>query len=190
MPRINLLPWREELRKERQKNFSLAAAAAVALGALVWFTFSQHVDNQIAYQNARNEFLKAEIARLDEQITEIINLEAQKERLLARMEIIEQLQKSRPQIVHLFDELVKTLPEGVQLVSVTQSGNRLEIKGIAQSSSRISSYMRNIDASEWLGDPDLGVVEVANEGRRRNARFTLFANQKQPGSESEQEASE
>lgn len=181
MPRINLLPWREQLRKERQKNFSLAAAAAVALGAGIWFLYSTHVENNITYQTERNEFLKKEIAVLDEQIAEIINLEAQKERLLARMAIIEELQKSRPQIVHLFDELVRTLPDGVQLTSVVQNGDRLEIKGVAQSSSRISSYMRNIDASEWLGNPDLGVVEVSADGRRRNARFTLFASQRQPG---------
>ncbi len=185
MPRINLLPWREQLRKERQKNFSLAAAAAVVLGVGTWFLYSNHVENKITYQHQRNEFLNKEIALLDEQIAEIINLEARKEKLLARMEIIEQLQKSRPQIVHLFDELVKTLPEGVYLTSIIQNGDRLEIKGVAQSSSRISSYMRNIDASDWLGNPDLGVVEVAADGRRRNARFTLFATQKRPADASE-----
>lgn len=180
MPRINLLPWREELRKERQKNFSLSAVAAVLIGAGVWFLYSNHVESNIEYQHQRNEFLMQEIKLLDEQIAEIIDLEAQKERLLARMKIIEELQKSRPQIVHLFDELVKTLPEGVYLTSIVQNGDRLELKGVAQSSSRISSYMRNIDASDWLRDPDLGVVEVASDGRRRNARFTLFANQTQP----------
>ena len=189
MPRINLLPWREELRRERQKNFSMAAVAAVVLGAGVFMLYSRHVDNQIAYQQSRNDFLNEEIKKLDQQIAEIIDLEAQKERLIARMEIIGQLQKSRPQIVHLFDELVETLPDGVYLTSVVQTGDRLEIKGVAQSSSRISSYMRNIDASEWLGDPDLGVVEVAAEGRRRSARFTLFANQKAP-SAGDEEASE
>ncbi len=186
MPRINLLPWREELRKERQKNFSLAAVAAVALGVGVYLLYSNHVDNKIEYQQSRNAFLEAEIARLDEQITEIINLEAQKERLIARMEIIEELQKSRPQVVHLFDELVRTLPEGVQLTSVVQTGDRLEIKGVAQSSSRISNYMRNIDASGWMGDPDLGVVEVSEQGRRRTAAFTLFATQKHPEDEIEE----
>ncbi len=186
MPRINLLPWREELRKQRQKNFSLAAVGAVVLGVLVYLLYSNHISNEIEYQEARNQFLENEIARLDEQINEIIDLEARKERLLARMEIIEQLQKSRPQVVHLMDELVQTLPEGVQLTAVTQTGNRLEIKGVAQSSSRISNYMRNIDASDWIGNPDLGVVQVSEQGRRRSATFTLFATQQQPGNENEE----
>lgn len=185
MPRINLLPWRDELRKQRQKNFSLAAIAAVAMGAIVYLLYNNHINNAIEYQQVRNQYLEAEIKLLDEQINEIIDLEAQKERLLARMRIIEQLQKSRPQVVHLIDELVRTLPEGVQLTSLVQTGDRLEIKGVAQSSSRISNYMRNIDASEWMGDPDLGVVEVSEQGRRRNAIFTLFAKQKNPQIESE-----
>ncbi|NNF52205.1 MAG: PilN domain-containing protein [Gammaproteobacteria bacterium] len=180
MPRINLLPWRDELRKQRQKNFSLAAVAAVAMGAVVYLLYNNSINSSIEYQQVRNQFLEAEIALLDEQINEIIDLEAQKERLLARMAIIEQLQKSRPQVVHLIDELVATLPEGVQLTSVAQSGDRLEIKGVAQSSSRISNYMRNIDASDWMGDPDLGVVEVSDQGRRRTAIFTLFATQENP----------
>ncbi len=180
MPRINLLPWREELRKQRQKNFSLAAVAAVALGAAVYLFYNNMINNEIEYQQVRNQYLEKEITLLDEQINEIIDLEAQKERLLARMQIIEQLQKSRPQVVHLIDELVRTLPEGVQLTSVVQTGDRLEIKGVAQSSSRISNYMRNIDASDWMGDPDLGVVEVSDQGRRRTAIFTLFAKQKNP----------
>ncbi len=186
MPRINLLPWREELRKQRQKNFSLAAIGAVILGVGVFLVYSNYISNEIEYQQARNQFLESEIARLDKQINEIIDLEARKERLLARMEIIEELQKSRPQVVHLFDELVRTLPEGVQLTSVVQTGDRLEIKGVAQSSSRISNYMRNIDASDWMGDPDLGVVEVSEQGRRRTATFTLFATQKHPQDETEE----
>jgi len=115
MPRINLLPWREELRKERQKNFAIAAVIAVLFGLLV-VVFSNYVYSaKIDYQNARNDLLRNEIKELDKQIEEINDLEAQKERLLARMEIIEQLQRSRPEVVHLVDQLARTVPDGVFL---------------------------------------------------------------------------
>jgi type IV pilus assembly protein PilN len=131
----------------------------------------------IDYQDARNKYLQTEIATLDKQIAEIKELETTKERLLARMQIIEQLQRSRPEVVHIFDELVRRLPDGVFLKSVKQTGNRLSIKGVAQSSTRVSALMRNIDASEWLTDPGLDVVETKEQGRARNSEFTIFASQ-------------
>jgi type IV pilus assembly protein PilN len=180
MPRINLLPWREEQRKQRLKNFGIAAGVAVALGvAVVWYAHWT-VSNFIEYQQARNAFLENEIAILDKQIAEIKELESTKERLLARMEIIEQLQRSRPEVVHLIDELVRRLPDGVYLKSVKQTGNRLSIKGVAQSSTRVSAFMRNIDASDWLADPGLDVVETVEDGRVRNSEFTIFATQVSP----------
>ena len=177
MPRINLLPWREELRKQRQRNFTIAAAAAVIIGIGVILLTRITLGNMIENQNERNDLLKAEIAALDEQITEINGLESQKQRLLARMEIIERLQQSRPEVVHLFDELARTLPEGVYLTSVEQSGHNLQISGRAESSTRVSTYMRNIDASEWLADPGLVKVETQSGERGRNAAFSVTARQ-------------
>ncbi|MEQ1579093.1 MAG: PilN domain-containing protein [Steroidobacteraceae bacterium] len=133
-------------------------------------------DSAISSQNERNQVLKNEIANLDKEITEILGLEQQKQRLLARMQVIEQLQRSRPEVVHLFDQLVRTVPDGVYLTGVKQTGKRVQLNGVAQSSTRVSSYMRNIDASEWMADPALEVVETkgsANSG----AQFTLYANQ-------------
>jgi type IV pilus assembly protein PilN len=177
MPRVNLLPWRAEQRTQRKKEFLGALGIAVAVGAAiilgVKFTYNSWIDNQ----QARNSLLKQEITLLDKQIQEILGLENQKERLLARMEIIEQLQRSRPESVHLFDELVQTLPEGVYLTDVSQNGRRVQIKGAAQSSTRVSALMRNIDSSDWLKDPGLDVVETVNDGPARNAAFTVFAQQ-------------
>jgi type IV pilus assembly protein PilN len=124
-------------------------------------------------QQARNDLLKSEIALLDKQIEEILALEEQKARMVARMEVIERLQKSRPQVVKLFDDMVKTLPEGVYLSSVKQSARRLEFEGVAQSSTRVSAFMRNIDESEVLAKPDLKVIETATPGA--GSKFTLFA---------------
>jgi type IV pilus assembly protein PilN len=176
MPRINLLPWREELRQKRKKDFMVAMLAALLFGGLVVYGSKLTVQGWIGNQNSRNKVLKDEIAKLDKQIAEISGLETQKNRLIARMEIIDQLQRSRPEIVHLFDELVKTLPEGVYLTEVKQTGNRIEIHGQAQSSTRVSALMRNIDGSDWLKEPSLGVVETANNAAHYS-KFTIFAQQ-------------
>ena len=127
----------------------------------------------IEHQQERNDILTDEIAELDKQIEEIIGLEARSSRLLARMEIIETLQRSRPEIVHVFDELVRMLPDGVYLTALKQTGNRIEMRGVAQSSTRVSAFMRNIDSSEWLADPALEVVETQGRDSRqpdRNSR--------------------
>lgn len=177
MPRINLLPWREELRQKRKKDFLLALVGAVLLGGLLSYGYKLTVQSQISNQQARNALLRDEIGELDEQIEEILELENQKNRLIARMEIIDQLQRSRPEVVHLFDELVETLPEGVYLTEVTQNNARIEIRGSAQSSTRVSALMRNIDASDWLKSPGLDVVETVESGPGRSAQFTIFAEQ-------------
>ena len=178
MPRINLLPWREEERKRRQREFGVALAAGVVAAVLVvmatMFVYSQMIDNQLS----RNERLRVEIAELDKSISEIDGLERQKERLLARMEIIEQLQKSRPEIVHLFDEIARQLPEGVYLTGMKQTGRRVEIRGIAQSSTRVSALMRAIDASEWMADPEVDRVETTQSGASRQAEFVVYLRQK------------
>ena len=146
MPRINLLPWREEQRKERQKNFLIASGSAVLMGIITIMLVSWTYDRFISYQNARNNILEVQIDLLDKKIESIRGLEREKERLIARMEIIERLQKSRPEVVHLFDEMVHTIPDGVYLTSFKQTDRRLEIKGVAESTTRVSAYMRNIDS--------------------------------------------
>lgn len=179
MPKINLLPWREEQRKERQKLFLISVAGAVVLGlgviAATNFVYSGRID----YQRDRNGLLSAEIKKLDERIKDIDGIERQKERLLARMEVIEELQRSRPEVVHLFDELTRTVPDGVHLESVTQSGRSIRLSGVAQSSTRVSSYMRNVNESEWLENPDLVKIETLSGGSQRERfSFELSARQK------------
>jgi type IV pilus assembly protein PilN len=176
MPRINLLPWREAERKERKLRF-LVALGGATLGSLVamggaWLMF----DSMIDAQDSRNEMLRGEIKLLDKQIEEINNLESSKQKFIARMEIIEKLQRSRPEIVHVFDEIVRQLPEGVYLTAVKQQDKRLKFDGVAQSSTRVSAFMRNIDGSEWLKNPELEVVETKS-GQAVGSSFTLFADQ-------------
>ena len=188
MPRINLLPWREEERKKRQRDFGVALAgamvAAVAVVLLTMLAFNQMISNQ----EARNQRLENEIAELEKSITEIDGLERQKERLLARMEIIEQLQKSRPEIVHLFDEIARQMPEGVYLTGMRQQGSRVEVRGVAQSSTRVSALMRAIDSSEWMMDPEVERVETTQSGNSRQAEFVLYLKQESPGSDDEEMA--
>ena len=177
MPRINLLPWRAQQRAQRQKEFGLAVLGALlAAGAVMLFT-SWAISGAIDRQHDRNEVLKKEIAELDKQITEILGLEAQKQRLVARMDIITRLQRSRPEVVHVFDQLARTLPDGVYLTSVKQTDKKLELHGVAQSSTRVSTFMRNIESSPWLMNPELQVVETLKSGGV-GSEFTLFATQK------------
>jgi len=187
MPRINLLPWREAKRKKRQRDFGVAMAGGVVAAVigifLTMFVFSQMIDNQ----ESRNARLTAEIVELQKDITEIDGLERQKERLLARMEIIEQLQQSRPEIVHLFDEITRQMPEGVYLTGMKQTGSRVEIRGIAQSSTRVSALMRQIDSSEWMADPDVDKVETTQSGASRQAAFVLYLKQVHQGGDMEEE---
>lgn len=184
MPRINLLPWRELDRKRKRQEFIVAVGGAVILAALLGFVFKIQMGAAIDSQNERNQYLNDEITQLNKQIEEILGLEQQKQRLLARMEVIEQLQRSRPEVVHLFDQLVKILPDGVYLTSVKQTDRRIQIKGIAESSTRVSAFMRNIDSSEWLKDPALEIVETKGSGDA-GAEFTLYANQATPKSADE-----
>lgn len=178
MPRINLLPWRDELRGERRNQFFIALGAAAAVAALLILIGNLTFGSIIGHQQDRNRLLQSEIDLLNIKIKEIIDLEDQKDRLLARMEIIEQLQRSRPGIVHVFEDLVTTLPDGVYLNEIKQNGSRIEIVGSAESNTRVSALMRNIDSSNWLSSPDLEVVEVksgaAGSGRRAS-EFTVFA---------------
>src|SRR5476649_262995 len=173
MPRINLLPWREQERKVRRREFLVAAGAAVfAAGILIVvgkLVYASWTDTQIE----KNNLLKKEIVKLDAQIADIQDLETRKQRLVARMEIIERLQRKRPEIVHLFDELVKIVPEGIYLTQIKETGKKLEMKGVAQSSTRVSTFMRNIDSSSWMDNPQLQVVETAKDSPTGGSSFTL-----------------
>lgn len=177
MPQINLLPWRQLERAKRQKDFGLMAIGALLAAAAVMLFTIWGISSATDRQRERNQLLKSEISELDKQITEILGLEAQKHRLEARMDIIERLQRSRPEVVHVFDQLARTLPDGVYLTSVKETDKKLELKGVAQSSTRVSTLMRNIEASQWLSDPQLQVVETLKQGGA-GSEFTLFATQK------------
>lgn len=186
MPRINLLPWREEQRKERRQAFFVSLGVAAVVAGISTFGVNLYFSSLVDAQQSRNDRLNAEIASLDKQISEIESLEQQKQQFIARMEIIERLQSSRPAIVHVFDELARTLPDGTQLTGITQTGNRLKIEGLAQSSTRVSTFMRNIDESEWMRNPELEVIET-RENAALGANFVLFAEQVTPGQSEEGE---
>ena len=173
MVKINLLDWRAELREKRRKRFfavlilsALAALLTVLAGIGV---LSQRVD----HQKARNDILRREIADLDKQIVEIQELEKVKANLLARMRVIEKLQASRSAMVHFFDEVVNTLPEGVFLTGLKQSGQEVAIDGIAESNGRISSYMKNLENSQWFAEPNLIVIKTVERDKRRQSEFSL-----------------
>lgn len=176
MPRINLLPWREAQRKDRKLAFLVALGIAALAAGVTAFAAYLMYGSMIEAQQRRNNNLHAAIRTLDHQIEEINSLETAKQKFIARMEIIEKLQRSRPEIVHVFDEVVRTLPEGVYLTAVKQNGMRLKFEGIAQSSTRVSSFMRNIDGSQWLRNPELEVVQTS-KGTGPGSSFTLTADQ-------------
>ena len=176
MPRINLLPHRESKRRERKLKFLVALGGAAIAAGVVAFTVYLAYGSMIEAQQRRNTELRTQIKKLDKQIEEINDLESAKQKLIARMQIIEKLQRSRPEIVHVFDEIVRTLPEGVYLSSVRQNGPRLKFEGVAQSSTRVSSFMRNIDGSQWLRNPELEVVQTS-KGTGPGSSFALTADQ-------------
>jgi type IV pilus assembly protein PilN len=177
MAHINLLPWREELRKQRQKEFVTMAGLAVLFAAAIWGLVHMQMDNRINAQNQRNAYLEQQIKVLDGKIARIQELEKTRANLLARMNIIQQLQSSRPESVHLMDQLVRTLPDGVHLTSIKQAGAALTLVGQAQSNARVSAYMRNIDGSEWMANPRLDFIQTREVNQRRVAEFTLRAAQ-------------
>jgi type IV pilus assembly protein PilN len=175
MPRINLLPWREGQRKERKLAFAVAMGIAGVAACVTAFFAYLMMGSMIQAQVRRNDQLRTEIKAVDKQIEEINNLESAKQKFIARMKIIEQLQRSRPEIVHVFDEIVRTLPDGVYLTSVKQNAAKLKFEGVAQSSTRVSSFMRNIDGSDWLKNPELEVVQTAKANP--GSSFTLTADE-------------
>jgi type IV pilus assembly protein PilN len=188
MARINLLPWRERLRRQRQREFIFILAGAVVLTVLAGAYSWMHINGLIDYQESRNKFLQDEIAAVDKKLKSIQELDQIKARLIARMNVIQQLQSSRPQIVHLFDELVTTLPDGVYLTQVAQKGKQVTLNGQAQSNARVSALMRNVEDADWLAQPGLKVVETKKQQaatENEPAAFELVIKQKQPKEEEE-----
>jgi type IV pilus assembly protein PilN len=156
MARINLLPWREERRAEQKKEFLLALGFSVLAGVLVILVIHTYMEGRIDNQNARNRFISQHITQVDAQIKEIQEIDKQREELKTRMELIQELQHSRPEVVHIFDELPRIIPDGVHLTSLKRTGNLLEIRGRAESNTRISAFLRRLTESPWFGDsPDL-----------------------------------
>lgn len=186
MPSINLLPWRQALRQRRKKEFFIGVVASIALAALVTLLTHLTVSSMIDSQHQRNDLLKAEIAQLDKAIEQIVALEEQKDRMISRMEVIDRLQSSRPEVVKLFDQVVATLPEGLYLTTLKQTGRKIEFNGVAQSSTRVSAFMRNIDASETLSAPELKVIQTGRDAGP-GSQFTLYA-QMRAGAETEEPA--
>jgi type IV pilus assembly protein PilN len=176
MIRINLLPHREEARKAKKQQFFALVAGALMLGALVVFLGYTIINGQISDQNEANEFLKREIAVLDKQIAEIKRLKEQTQALLARKQIIEDLQRDRGETVYLLTELVRQVPDGVYLKSLKQDGTKVNITGYAQSNARVSALMRNLEASPWLESPQLIEVKAAVLNGRRTNEFAMNFN--------------
>jgi type IV pilus assembly protein PilN len=166
MPNINLLPWREKLKKEREARFGIAAAAGLAVGGLIVLGVHLYIQGLINYQQSRNSYLKKEISLMEAKIKEIENLEEKKQRLIERMNVIQELETSRPRIVHLFDELVTQTPDGVYFTNMKQKGEKITIEGYAQSDARVSSFMKAIERSEWMKNPT--IIEILRKGRDRS----------------------
>jgi type IV pilus assembly protein PilN len=183
--RINLLPWREAARQQRQKEFLIAGGIALGLTLAAAVLVHLFYEDRIGGQQSRNQYLEREIARLNIKIKEIQDLEKTKADLLSRMEIIQQLQKSRPEIVRLFDELVTAIPEGVYLTKIEQTGRSVVIEGRAQSNARVSAFMRKVEASRSIGKPRLMLIENKDKTDTGLSHFRLSFDQISPSSESE-----
>ncbi|MEH6785253.1 MAG: PilN domain-containing protein [Alcanivorax jadensis] len=184
---INLLPWREERRKRQQQEFIVLLAMAAIIGAVLFFGWKSVVDQKIADQRARNSHIQTRAAELDEKIKEINELKTRRDELVARMEVIQNLQGNRPTIVYVFDQLVKTLPEGVYYSKLERKGDAYTINGIAESNNRISRLMRNFDQSQWFKEAGLQSVTALEDGSQANS-FVLSVKQSSPTSKDEEES--
>lgn len=180
MSKINLLPWRAERRKLRQKQFFVALGISAAIAILAVVGVIKYFDALLGNQSQRNAYLQTEIKTLDDKIKEIESLDRKKASLLQRKQVIEELQASRSQMVHLFDELVRTIPEGVRLGSIKQAGTVLTLEGVTQSNARVSSYMRALEKSGWMSNPDLSIIEAKGKEKGMPYQFLLKVTMKQP----------
>lgn len=186
---INLLPWREERRKRQQQEFIILLVMAAALGAVLFFGWKSAIDQRIADQRARNSHIQTKAAELDEKIKEINELKTRRDELIARMEVIQNLQGNRPTIVYVFDQLVRALPDGIYFSRVERKGDLYTINGIAESNNRISRLMRNFDQSPWFKEANLQTVTALEDGSQANS-FTLNVKQSSPASNKEGEKNE
>ncbi|QHS10781.1 PilN domain-containing protein [Sinimarinibacterium sp. NLF-5-8] len=170
---INLLDWRAARREQRKQAFITHLALGIGVAAAAVFGVYTLVDGELSHQQQRNQYLQEQIKELDAQLVEIKELERTRANLIARMKVIEELEASRTASVHFFDEIVNTLPEGVNLTGLKQQGSSVTLEGIAESNGRISTYMKNLDASLWFSDPRLIVIKTNEKDQRRQAQFTL-----------------
>lgn len=173
MVRVNLLPWRETRREERQRNFIGAMVGAVVFAVLVVVLLHVVIATLIDYQRMRNHLLQKEITVLDNKISQIKSLKQTKKALLARMQIIEQLQMNRPQVVHLFDEIMQIIPEGMHFTEISRKGDVVTLRGFANSNTNVSSLMRRIDNSKWCGFPVLKEIKTDKAGLATTNQFSL-----------------
>jgi type IV pilus assembly protein PilN len=181
MAKVNLLPWRAERRRVRQQEFFYLLGAAVAVALVLGLAGVFYYSGELDGQNKRNAYLTDQISQLDVKLKEIEELDKKKDTLLRRKQVIEQLQANRSQMVHLFDELVRTIPDGVRLTSVKQNGDKLSLEGQSQSNARVSAYMRNIEASGWMTNPDLSVIEAQGQDKTLPYVFKLNLTLTKPG---------
>jgi type IV pilus assembly protein PilN len=177
---INLLPWRAQRRAQRQKQFYGMAVVAAVVGAALVLAGVTYMNSRIDHQEARNQMLQSEIRVLDRQIERIRDIDRQRQNVIDRIEVIQTLQASRPEAVHLFDQMVRTLPEGTFFQELRQEGDRIRLVGRAESNARISALMRRVDASPWLRDSTLQIIETRQEGPLQVRDFRLEALQTRP----------
>lgn len=182
MAKINLLPWREDRRNQLNQEFGVVVGAVAGVAILIIVAISFYYGQLIENQEARNQFMEQKIAELDKKIAAIKDLKAKKERLLQRIATIQKLQTNRTEIVHLFDEIVRRLPDGVYLKTMKQSGNNLTFNGVAESNTRVSEFVRNIEASEWMTSPNIDVIKRNQGSALRTSDFTLRLKQSSPKS--------
>lgn len=188
MARINLLPWREERRQERRKEFLIISALVALVGVLIIVLTEFVISSQIDNQQSRNAYLQQHISQLNRQVKEIKDLEKRRQDLLERMKIIQDLQGKRPLIVRLFDEQVRTLPDGVFFRSLKRNEDKIVVDGVAESNNRISSLMRNLDGSDWFSDPNLTAVSAASQYGEQASSFSLGFKVTSPDDEETEEA--
>lgn len=178
MAKINLLPWREELRKKKKQDFLNSLALGALVAVLILGVIHTYIEGLKSYQDRRNKLLQDEIVLLDKKITDIKTIEEKKSKLLSKIDLLQKLQESRPEIVHLFDEIPKITPDGVFLSKFTQVGADLAFEGKSQSNARVSAMMRNIEASEWMNSPTLTIIKAPEKANLELlSDFTLHAKQ-------------
>jgi len=186
MAKINLRPWREELRAEKQKQFVVMIVGTAIIAAGLTFLWKSDMDSRIAYQQSRNAYIETAAKELDQQIKEIEDLKRKRDELLSRMQVIQDLQGKRPVIVRVFDELVRTLPDGLFYTDLKKTGERVDIVGMAESNSRVSALLRRFEESEWFSDPNLSNVAAADSRRAGYSEFNLSVQQQTPEPEGEE----